>query len=627
MSFIDRVILSSLLLIGAACSSDPLAGPETLPPAPAGVPEGPVELSMLISLGDNEGGMAYGDIPAPRATPADGEYDPGSGYENFIDISARDFALYIFTPGDKPTLVAQATVASLVPADGGSYESSKTYTCRFRLEDPASVFDAATGLASFRLVMLANWQAWPLASGSWADYPMLAPGASIDDLYRAAYSTRSCPAGGTGPEITRQTRIPLFGVQAYSGVSLATDGLTNLNQTLHLLRAFAKIEVYDGPETQKHIKSVTLTRSNTTFKALPSRVYDRADYVKGTHAADYVDHVSIPGDADDAATAAPTPVATNIPFFPYPQGNSGKGSWIIYVPEFDNTSASATPSQISLGYDDGSSFLVDFKNYGQLAGMDKDKPFDIRRNNWYIYSVNRREHELTIELDVQPYAECKMDASLGLLADDMGDLMVYKIDDPDNPGQLKLPDTFQDYLRVHNKSLPTVDGGTARLEYNHALGDYFAIHRLSDGLMENSEVWLKDRDGDRVVSNFAAKDDNSQDCNTRTVWVYDATGSSYTVDVKDIDGDRRRQHNTDHSSIIYDAEGGLMFKTYPGKKRYEVESWDADTGIFYVHFGDTDTHYVFREFRKDGNQSGTVIKVNKLTGERETLTGQDPIEL
>lgn len=626
MNIIDRVILSSLLLIGAACSSDPLAGPETLPPAPAGVPEGPLELSMLISLGDNEMGASYGDIPAPRATPSDGEYDPGSGYENFIDISARDFALYIFTAGDAPALVAQAAVTGLVPADGGSYESSKTYTCRFRLDDPAAIFDAATGRASFRLVMLANWRAWPLASGSWADYPMLGAGASLDDLYRAAASTRSCPSGGTGPAITRETRIPLFGVQAYSGVDLAADGLTDLAETLHLLRAFAKIEVYDGPETQKAIQSVTLTRSNTLFKALPSRVYDRADYVKGTHALDYVDHVSIPGDADDAATAAPTPVATDLPFFRDLQGNSGKGSWLIYVPEFDNTSPSATPSRIRVGYGDGSNFLVDFKNYGQLTGMAKDEPFDIRRNNWYIYSINRRDHDLVIELDVQPYAECKMDASLGLLADDMGDLMVYMVDDPDNPGQLKLPDTFQDYLKEYSKSLPT-DAAGATLEYHHELGDYFAIHRLSDGTMKNSVVWLKDGDGDRVMTNFARKDDHSQECSTRMVYVYDPTGVSYTVDHKDLDGDRRRQHNTDHSSLIYDNIGGLMFKTYPGKKKYEVESWDESTGNFYVHFGDNTTHYVFRELNNAGKQTGTVIKVNKETGTKETLTGQDPIEL
>lgn len=630
MNIIDRVILSSLLLIGAACSSDPLAGPETLPPALAGVPEGPVELSMLISLGDNEMGATYGDIPAPRATPSDGEYDPGSGYENFIDISARDFALYIFTAGDAPALVAQAAVTGLVPADGGSYESSKTYTCRFRLDDPAAIFDAATGRASFRLVMLANWRAWPLASGSWADYPMLGAGASLDDLYRAASSTRSCPAGGTGPAITRETRIPLFGVQAYSGVDLAADGLTDLAETLHLLRAFAKIEVYDGPETQKAIESVTLTRSNTLFKALPSRVYDRADYVKGTHALDYVDHVSIPGDADDAATAAPTPVATDLPFFRDPQGNSGKGSWLIYVPEFDNTSAAAVPSRIRVGYGDGSNFLVDFKNYGQLTGMAKDEPFDIRRNNWYIYSINRREHNITVELDVQPYAECKMDASLGLLADDMGDLMVYMVDEVDSEGkptgQLKLPDTFVAYLNEYHKSLPTDDAGN-RLEYHPELGDYFAIHRLSDGTMAGSVVWLKDGDSDRVMTNFAEKDDNSQECSTRVVYVYDPTGVSYTVEYKDIDGHVRRQHNTDHSSLIYHPEFGLAFKTYPDKKIYEVESWDEDSGIFYVHFGDTDTHYVFREFNKEGKQTGTVIKVDMLTGERETLTGQDPITL
>lgn len=620
MSFIDRVILSILLLIAAACSSDPIAGPEALPPAPPGVPEGPVELSMLISLGDNERSAAYGDIPSSRATPADGDYDPGSGYENFIDISARDFALYIFTTGDAPVLLAQATVTSLVPFDGGSYESSKTYTCRFRLDDPASVFDATTGRASFRLVMLANWRAWNLASDRWADYPVIPDGASLDELYRAATSTRSCPGGGVGPAITPETRIPLFGVQAYTSVDLVNDGLTDLNETLHLLRAFAKIEVYDGPDTQKNIASVKLTRSNTLFKALPSRVYDRADYVKGTHAADYVDHVSIPGDADDLASAAPSPVATDLPFFSYPQGNSGKGSWIIYVPEFDNTSASATPLQISVGYGDGNSFLLDFKNYGQLTELPKDEPFDLRRNNWYIYTVNRRNHEITVEVDVQPYAECKMEVGVGLLTDEMGDLMIYMEEDPDHPGTLRLPTSFQDYITINNKQqmfndLPPI--------YDE-MGDYYAIHRGADGKMETAEIWLKDRDGAKVLSDFEHNDATSQTCSTREVVRYEGL-STFTY-YKDKDGDRRQQHNDDHSSIIYDIENGLLYKTHPGKKKFLVESWDDKTGIFYVHFGDTETHYVFREFNKTGAQTGVVKKIDKKTGEEETLTGQPPLD-
>lgn len=78
---IYKVILPILmLLLAAACSSDPLAGPDSAPaPVLPVCPEGPVEFGMLISLGDNGAERSYGDMPAGRATPSDGDYDPGAG--------------------------------------------------------------------------------------------------------------------------------------------------------------------------------------------------------------------------------------------------------------------------------------------------------------------------------------------------------------------------------------------------------------------------------------------------------------------------------------------------------------------------------------------------------------------
>lgn len=607
---IYKVILPILLLLAAACSSDSISGPDSAPVPPA-CPEGPVEFGMLISLGDNDGERSYGDMPSGRATPTDGDYDPGAGYENFIDISAGDFALYIFTSDDAsaaaPSLIARAEITGLVPADGGTSESPKRYLCRFRVDDAKLLFDT-TDKASFRLVMLANWHAWTLASGQWADYPVLAAGATVDDLYRAVGSTRSFPKSAVGPELKRDTRVPLFGIHQYSEVELMANGLTDLKETLHLLRAFAKIEVYDGPDTKRYIESVTLTRCNSLFKCMPSRVYDKGDYVTGSHTTDYVDHVSIPGDDADADGAAVPDVFTDIPFFKHTDSISRKGSWIIYVPEYDNTSASATKAQIKVTYTDKCSFVLDFKNYGQLATPEKDAPFDISRNNWYIYSLNRREHDIKIELHVQPYAECKVEPGLGLLADEMGDLMVYMVFDEES-GEWVFPDTFQEYIEKYEKELPTAENSNKQLVYMREMGDYYAIHRGTDGTMKGSEIWLKDRDGDRVLTNFAPKDDNSDDCSTRKVIAY--IGPHQEVCHKDRDGDIRCQHNHNHSSVIYDDEKGLCFKDVYGK-RYPVESWDETTGIFYVRAESADgTKYIFIEYDRTGKETGNRIETPK----------------
>lgn len=438
MKPVYKLILPLLLLpILAACSSDPALVEPDAPAAPS-IPDGPIELGLVISLGDDNSAAPR----LPSRAPA-GDYHPGSGAENFIDIAARDFALYIFTAGtsaDSPgrpagsdaRLVSRAEITELTPLDG-DYNSSKTYTCRFRLDNPAAIF-GADGRASFRLVMLANWRAWTLPSGTWADYPILPEGASIDDLYAAAQSTRAyTPDSPVGPTITRDTRIPLFGVQAYTSVDLLANGLTDLTETLHLLRAFAKIEVYDGPETQKSIESVALTRSNTLFKALPSCIYDRRDYVTGSYVTDYVDHVSIPGDAYDSPSATPSLVINDIPFFRYPQGNSGKGSWIIYVPEFDNTSASAVPSRIRVTFAEDSPDAENYVEFKYYNGPNKDKVFDISRNNWYIYEVTRRNLDVKVTVVVMPYTSVALDPDYGLelekdyipVYDDNGYVMAY----------------------------------------------------------------------------------------------------------------------------------------------------------------------------------------------------------
>lgn len=592
------VLLSILLTLLAACSSSYDA---PIVPEPE-IPSGPIELGVLISMGD-AADDGYGTMSrSGYAAPATGDYEPGAGYENYIDIAAGDFALYIFSLDNK--LISRADITALLPAAPGTLQSSKKYMCRFRLDNPKLVINSDTRLAAFKLVMLANWQAWPLADSSWGNYPVLSADSHIDDLYADIAATRTY-AGPIGPAITAETRIPLFGVGSYSGITLSSspDNPTQLLESMHLLRAFAKIEVRPAEESSVAIETVTLTRANALFKTLPSAVYDRDGYIPGWP-TDYVSHVSVPYNAG---------VLTDL-LFPKV---TDRDCWVIYVPEYDNLIAPDLKSQIKVTYKDGNSFLVDFKNYGSLSGLENDEGFNIRRNNWYVYELNRTQHDVTVELDVQPYALCEVEAGLGLLTDELGDLKVYMEEDPDNPGKLKLPDTFQKYLDTYKKTLPTIlddKEPPTLLEYHDKLGDYYAIHRTGDGTMKNAEIWLKDCDGARVLSNFSAQNTNDPDCSTRAVREYITLTDSIDYN-KDKDGDRRMQHNTDHSSLIYDTKDGLLFKTYPDKKRYQVESWDRDAKTFYVRAtNETGTLYVFTEYGPDGKETGNVKYIDIATG-------------
>lgn len=591
------VLLSILLTLLAACSSSYDA---PIVPEPE-IPSGPIELGVLISMGD-AADDGYGTMSrSGYAAPATGDYEPGAGYENYIDIAAGDFALYIFSLDNK--LISRADITALLPAAPGTLQSSKKYMCRFRLDNPKLVINSDTRLAAFKLVMLANWQAWPLADSSWGNYPVLSADSHIDDLYADIAATRTY-AGPIGPAITAETRIPLFGVGSYSGITLSSspDNPTQLLESMHLLRAFAKIEVRPAEESSVAIETVTLTRANALFKTLPSAVYDRDGYITGWP-TDYVSHVSVPDNAGVLADLL-FPKVTD------------RDCWVIYVPEYDNLTDPDLKSQIKVTYKDGNSFLVDFKNYGSLSGLANDEGFNIRRNNWYVYELNRVSQYVNVELDVQPYALCEVEAGLGLLTDELGDLKVYMEKNPD--GSLKLPDTFQAYLDTYGKTLPT-------FTYHDELGDYYAIHRTGDGTMKSAEIWLKDRDGAQVLSDFSAQDANDQNCSTREVREYITLTDFYNY-YKDKDGDRRMQHNTDHSSLIYRAKDGLLFKTYIGEAPnkvtvyYEVESWDEKEGTFYIRTTDKN---IFIQYGKDGKPKK---KINIETGVEEEIVEDEDTE-
>lgn len=119
------------------------------------------------------------------------------------------------------------------------------------------------------------------------------------------------------------------------------------------------------------------------------------------------------------------------------------------------------------------------------------------------------------------------------------------------------------------------------------LDDYYAIVLPSVGLVRASEIWIKDKDGCRVMSNFEANiiDDNPEigydaGCSARKVRDF---GYNPPIDYyKDKDGYRRLQHNNDHSSIVMNDSEVILFKTairnddnsISNGPKYLVEKWD-----------------------------------------------------
>lgn len=214
-------------------------------------------------------------------------------------------------------------------------------------------------------------------------FPELVPGeTTIDGLAEAStyrYVSGFRPGSGRG--------IPMFGIKDCENLEFKEDVFTDFGK-LHLLRAMAKIEVRPS-EYGLPIAGAVMTRSNNSGLAVPFGVYSKTDYVKNSYIMDYLDTIHIP--------ASPSPeVLADVPFT-----KQEDGSFVLYVPEYDNTSPSAVKTCIHITFDasDGIDEIyfdgdVDFKYYSAQAALDAGKnvgdKFDVKRNHYYRYTVTKK---------------------------------------------------------------------------------------------------------------------------------------------------------------------------------------------------------------------------------------------
>lgn len=397
-------------------------------PAEAPWPDAAGTFGLTVTVGDTRQGDAASGTP-------EGDYDPGQGYENYLDILGRDFRLYFFDTDD--TFIAPVTVVSAIPTTGTP--GSKRYLLVGTL--PGTV----TQTKEFKIVMAANWK----------DYPELKAGDPLATLWQnddeTIYTYNAEPLSATNT-------IPLYGIKEYSGMNLETGVRADLG-TIHMLRALAKVEVrFTDANMVNTVKSVTMTRVNGKGYKAPSGVTRQSDYVHGNYDDDYTAIPHIPqGNA----------VVEDVPF-----GKDADGNFIIYVPEYDNTSDGAETSRICIEYAEEGSVpdYVDFKLYN-----DGDKKLDLLRNCWYRFTVSQRGLQVT--LDVQPYAEVTLRPDYGLERDADGNIILR-----DEEGRIK---------KVIN-----AEGGTIR-EY------VFEVDKISvKDNMDRVVMVIDDKTGDRFIKNY-----------------------------------------------------------------------------------------------------------------------------
>lgn len=332
--------------------------------------EGFMETRLTISI------PSISDEELLSRAPGHGDdrYDTGAGYENYIDLENGDFAFYFFDSSNR--YLTELQVTSLLPE--GDDGRSKTYTLLGRVQGSLMT-------APVKVVALANW------GGSYPEAP-----ADIDELTSRTYAFTA-----ERMRLSATNIIPLYGVT--NAMTLTTNSLDMADLgTIHLLRAFAKVQVKASASSADEIESVTLTRHNTSGYCAPAGVHAQDDYVHGgDYDADYVNTPHIPAGAETSA---------DLPFMA-----AADGSFIAYVPEYLNIGRPAGERarmrvKFKNSADEG---ILDFKYYNSPS----EPAFDLLRNYWYVFGVERTTVDLglTVTVQVVPYGTVELDPDFGLL--------------------------------------------------------------------------------------------------------------------------------------------------------------------------------------------------------------------
>lgn len=461
-------------LVTCGCSSDtdePQPGPD-----PAREVVG--TLGFYINMGDTFCSSRAGT----SRTPTDGPYDPGSGYENYIDFNGGDVHLYAFTgnnpenTGKENVLYQEITGITVIPVE--PYESDPTFIKRYYyVTFPVTrEFKEYFEKNSLKLVMLANWGTYPEvaarpdASGSStaAETDALQPdAATIADLVTKSdaavmdykYDSAVTPSTlGTGEG---KHLIPLFGVNDFGTVTDLVSGSAKWLGTLNLLRAFAKVEVYDAPDSPVHIKAAYITRHKTKLYKAPKNVFDEGDYVKGSYAPDYGNAPSVPADPED-----PTYDGSNdfesidkiymekIAISSDSEDGNDDGAnnsdsrhrFLVYVPEYRNVLLNGTQRpdyarmRIGLEYDEEEldengkqkQYYIDIAEYKFSNATQKsevDKYLNVCRNYWYKFEIKKTTRVMNVVADIQPYAEVNLTPPFGLDRDKEGNIIIRHHED------------------------------------------------------------------------------------------------------------------------------------------------------------------------------------------------------
>ena len=176
--------------------------------------------------------------------------------------------------------------------------------------------------------------------------------------------------------------IPMWGVASLPQLII---GKRNDIGTVELLRAVAKVSVDlrgDMPGRGYSIASLTVNRYNTQGNTVP-RGYQL---------------VGSTGELRFATSL--NPLVSTVDKLDFTKDS------VAYLPEYDNTSTSATPSTVTVVLNRNNAYegtyTLHFRNY-DATGAPTGSPYDIMRNHIYSYTLHKSDGRIKITLHVREW--------------------------------------------------------------------------------------------------------------------------------------------------------------------------------------------------------------------------------
>lgn len=347
-----RVILAAIILslVNVGCIYDD-------EPAPA--PEGPEYTAGF-----------YVTVEDGNSTSRAGEYDEGSGFENYIDLSGSDVRVVLYDTSNKYI----STLSELTITKVAEYSSGNRYYI-----SGTTTSDISSGV--FKIMFLANW----------GKYPDLT---DIEKVWAQQYTFSNTW------KLSPSYLIPLYGIKDIEITGgIQANVAANLGE-IKLIRAMAKIEVNLNVADGFTLEKLQLTHYNTRGYCTPDKADSEDDYYHGSWDKDYTAYVNIP---------TGTTAETGLDFV-----KVSDSKWILYVPEYSNTTSGIEKAQIAISFQESffkQTDYLDFLHPTTSAVM------DIYRNYWYRFNITKKPEnsELDVIVDVIPYTAVELEPGFGIL--------------------------------------------------------------------------------------------------------------------------------------------------------------------------------------------------------------------